>query len=87
MATRISIYLTGNQWHQTIQTILIDVDEGFGMKDYNSSDVILQYGKSIYLWNIFKEETILLVQITNHELITPFLKVLRIFYVTKGECR
>ena len=40
-----AIYLTGNQWHSAVQPFKI---EAFGMKDYNSSDVILQYGNIYY---------------------------------------
>ena len=40
-----AIYLTGNQWHRSVQPFKI---EAFGMKDYNSSDVILQYGDIYY---------------------------------------
>ena len=40
-----AIYLTGNQWHSSVQPFKI---EAFGMKDYNSSDVILQYGNTYY---------------------------------------
>ncbi len=39
------IFLTGNQWHSAVQPFKI---EAFGMKDYNSSDVILQYGNTYY---------------------------------------
>ena len=39
------IFLTGNQWHSAVQPFKI---EAFGMKDYNSSDVILQYGDTYY---------------------------------------
>ena len=35
------VYLTGTKWPSDIQKFRID---GFGMKDYNSSDVILSYG-------------------------------------------
>ena len=37
--------MTGNQWHSAVQPFKI---EAFGMKDYNSSDVILQYGNTYY---------------------------------------
>ena len=40
-----AVYLTGNKWHQSVQPFKI---EAFGMKDYNSSDVILQYGNIYY---------------------------------------
>ena len=40
-----AIYLTGNQWHSSVQPFKI---EAFGMKDYNSSDVIIQYGDTYY---------------------------------------
>ena len=39
------IFLTGNKWHSSVQPFKI---EAFGMKDYNSSDVILQYGDTYY---------------------------------------
>ena len=39
------IFLTGNKWHSAVQPFKI---EAFGMKDYNSSDVILQYGDTYY---------------------------------------
>ena len=37
------VYLTGSKWPEDIQKFRVD---GFGMKDYNSSDVILGYGSS-----------------------------------------
>ena len=40
-----AIYLTGNVWNTAVQKFKI---EAFGMKDYNSSDVILQYGNTYY---------------------------------------
>ena len=40
-----AIYLTGNVWNTAVQQFKI---EAFGMKDYNSSDVILQYGNTYY---------------------------------------
>ena len=40
-----AIYLTGNVWNTAVQKFKI---EAFGMKDYNSSDVILQYGNTFY---------------------------------------
>ena len=41
-----SVYLTGNKWNEDVQQFQIDVKKGFGMKDYNSSDVILRYGNT-----------------------------------------
>ena len=41
-----SVYLTGNKWNDDVQQFQIDVKKGFGMKDYNSSDVILRYGNT-----------------------------------------
>jgi len=41
-----AVYLTGNKWHNDVKQFYIDVDAGFGMKDYNSSDVILRYGNT-----------------------------------------
>ena len=41
-----AVYLTGNKWHNDVRQFYIDVDAGFGMKDYNSSDVILRYGNT-----------------------------------------
>ena len=40
-----AIYLTGNKWHPNVDVFKI---EAFGMKDYNSSDVIVQYGDTYY---------------------------------------
>mgnify|MGYP003323958869 CR=1 FL=1 len=40
-----AIYLTGNVWNTAVQQFKI---EAFGMKDYNSSDVIVQYGDTYY---------------------------------------
>ena len=40
-----AIYLTGNKWHRSVEPFKI---KAFGMKDYNSSDVILQYGDTYY---------------------------------------
>ena len=37
-----AVYLTGNQWHEDVQKFQV---QAFGMADYNSSDVILRYGK------------------------------------------
>ena len=36
-----TVYLTGNKWHPNVERFRV---EAFGMKDYNSSDVILQFG-------------------------------------------
>ena len=41
-----AVYLTGNKWNSDVQQFQVDVKEGFGMKDYNSSDVILRYGNT-----------------------------------------
>jgi len=35
------VYLTGNKWHQDVENLKI---KAMGMKDYNSSDLILRYG-------------------------------------------
>ena len=37
-----AVYLTGNQWHKDVEDFKI---KAWGMADYNSSDVILGYGK------------------------------------------
>ena len=34
------VYLTGNKWHKDVEDFKVDA---FGMADYNSSDLILQY--------------------------------------------
>ena len=36
------IYLTGNKWNDKVEKFKVDA---FGMADYNSSDLILQYGE------------------------------------------
>ncbi len=36
-----AIYLTGNQWHPDVEQFQV---KAFGMKEYNSSDIILRYG-------------------------------------------
>jgi len=36
------VYLTGNKWNQKVEKFKVDA---FGMADYNSSDLILQYGE------------------------------------------
>ena len=41
-----AVYLTGNKWNDDVRQFQIDVEQGFGMKDYNSSDVILRYGNT-----------------------------------------
>ena len=41
-----AVYLTGNKWNEDVQQFQLDVKQGFGMKDYNSSDVILRYGNT-----------------------------------------
>ena len=35
------VYLTGNKWHPNVEKFKVNA---YGMSDYNSSDVILQYG-------------------------------------------
>jgi len=40
-----AIYLTGNVWNNAVKPFKI---EAFGMKDYNSSDVIVQYSDTYY---------------------------------------
>ena len=35
------VYLTGNRWHPNVEKFKVNA---YGMSDYNSSDVILQYG-------------------------------------------
>ena len=40
-----NVYLTGNKWHPNVEKFKI---EAFGMKDYNSSDVILQFGSEYH---------------------------------------
>ena len=41
-----AVYLTGNKWNEDVEQFQLDVKQGFGMKDYNSSDVILKYGNT-----------------------------------------
>lgn len=41
-----AVYLTGNKWNEDVEQFQLDVKQGFGMKDYNSSDVILKYGST-----------------------------------------
>ena len=35
-----AVYLTGNKWNKNVEDFKV---EAFGMADYNSSDLILQY--------------------------------------------
>lgn len=41
-----AVYLTGNKWHPNVERFKVNA---YGMTDYNSSDVILQYGKNLYV--------------------------------------
>ena len=50
-----SVYLTGNKWHSDVEKFRID---NFGMKDYNSSDVILNYGRKFVGISLKKKPTI-----------------------------
>ena len=50
-----AVYLTGNKWHPDVERFRID---DFGMKDYNSSDVILNYGKRFVGISLKKKPTI-----------------------------
>ena len=53
-----AVYLTGNKWHNDVRQFYIDVDAGFGMKDYNSSDVILRYGNTYAGISLKKKPTV-----------------------------
>ena len=53
-----AVYLTGNKWNSDVQQFQIDVKEGFGMKDYNSSDVILRYGNTYAGISLKKKPTV-----------------------------
>ena len=53
-----AVYLTGNKWHSDVQQFYIDVEAGFGMKDYNSSDVILRYGNTYAGISLKKKPTV-----------------------------
>ena len=53
-----AVYLTGNKWHNDVKQFYIDVDAGFGMKDYNSSDVILRYGNTYAGISLKKKPTV-----------------------------
>ena len=53
-----SVYLTGNKWNADVEQFRIDVKEGFGMKDYNSSDVILRYGNTYAGISLKKKPTV-----------------------------
>ena len=53
-----AVYLTGNKWHSDVRQFYIDVEEGFGMKDYNSSDVILRYGNTYVGISLKKKPTV-----------------------------
>ena len=50
-----AVYLTGNKWHPDVEKFRID---DFGMKDYNSSDVILNYGNRFVGISLKKKPTI-----------------------------
>ena len=50
-----AVYLTGNKWHPDVERFRID---DFGMKDYNSSDVILNYGNRFVGVSLKKKPTI-----------------------------
>ncbi len=41
-----AVYLTGNKWNDDVRKFQLPVEKSFGMKDYNSSDVILRYGNT-----------------------------------------
>ena len=41
-----AVYLTGNKWNDDVRQFQLPVEKSFGMKDYNSSDVILRYGNT-----------------------------------------
>ena len=53
-----SVYLTGNKWNADVEQFRVDVKEGFGMKDYNSSDVILRYGNTYAGISLKKKPTV-----------------------------
>ena len=53
-----AVYLTGNKWNQDVQQFQLDVKQGFGMKDYNSSDVILRYGNTYAGISLKKKPTV-----------------------------
>ena len=50
-----AVYLTGNKWHPDVEKFRID---DFGMKDYNSSDVILNYGNKFVGISLKKKPTL-----------------------------
>ena len=41
-----AVYLTGNKWNDDVRKFQLPAEKSFGMKDYNSSDVILRYGNT-----------------------------------------
>ena len=41
-----AVYLTGNKWNDDVRQFQLPAEKSFGMKDYNSSDVILRYGNT-----------------------------------------
>ena len=53
-----AVYLTGNKWNADVEQFRVDVAEGFGMKDYNSSDVILRYGNTYAGISLKKKPTV-----------------------------
>ena len=53
-----AVYLTGNKWNDDVRQFQIDVEQGFGMKDYNSSDVILRYGNTYAGISLKKKPTV-----------------------------
>ena len=52
-----AVYLTGNKWNEDVEQFQLDVKQGFGMKDYNSSDVILKYGNTYVGISLKKKPT------------------------------
>jgi len=53
-----AVYLTGNKWHNDVKQFYIPEEAGFGMKDYNSSDVILRYGNTYAGISLKKKPTV-----------------------------
>ena len=53
-----AVYLTGNKWNEDVEQFQLDVKQGFGMKDYNSSDVILRYGNTYAGISLKKKPTV-----------------------------
>ena len=53
-----AVYLTGNKWNDDVRQFQLPAEKSFGMKDYNSSDVILRYGNTYAGISLKKKPTV-----------------------------